>query len=126
MGALLYAAKHCAASILSNTTYLHSLWLFEQELLATIPESYIFSYKVAVMKPNPEIWRIALARSGVPASRCLYIDDLEKFCSAAEELGIRSIHYLKGTTDLTAEISGWLRQIAPVAGDVRAGATAGG
>lgn len=113
--ALAYAAKRCSVSVLSNTTYLHSLWLFEQEMLATIPESYIFSYKVSVMKPDPRIWRIALARSGVSPSRCLYIDDLQRFCRAAEELGLRAIHYRKGETDLMAEVDGWIREVVPAA-----------
>ncbi len=113
--ALSYAAQRARVFVLSNTTYLHSLWLFEQESLATLPESYIFSYKVGVMKPNPEIWRIALDRSGVPPQMCLYIDDLQPYCAAAEAMGIRSIHYRRGVTDLLGEIGKWTEAAAPAA-----------
>jgi predicted translin family RNA/ssDNA-binding protein len=37
------------------------------------------------------------------------VDDSEENCAAAEELGIRSIHYRKGVTDLYGEIDRWIR-----------------
>ncbi|HUX13080.1 MAG TPA: HAD family phosphatase [Spirochaetia bacterium] len=113
--ALSYAAQRARVYILSNTTYLHSLWLFEQEILATLPESYIFSFKVGVMKPDPEIWRIAIDRAGVSPRMCLYVDDLQPYCAAAEALGIASIHYRRGVTDLLGEIGKWAEAAAPTA-----------
>jgi len=110
--ALVHAAQDCRVFILSNISYVHSRWLFEQEILATVPESYILSYKVSVMKPDPQIWRIALSRSGVSAARTLFVDDSGDNCAAAQELGIRSIHYRKGVTDLDGEIDRWIREIS--------------
>jgi HAD superfamily hydrolase (TIGR01509 family) len=104
MDALRRAAKRRRAFILSNIPYLHSLWLYEQEELATLPEQHVFSFKVGVMKPDPAIWQVLLSRAGLDAAECLYVDDLEPFCAAAARLGFQTLHYRKGQMDLVAEI----------------------
>lgn len=103
--ALQMAAKTHRVFILSNTTYLHALWLFEQELLATLPELYFFSFKLGVMKPDPEVFRIMLRTGGITAPECLYIDDLPEFCASAESVGINSICYRRGRCDLRGEVA---------------------
>ena len=90
--------------VLSNTSYLHSVWIFRQEVLATVPEWHVFSYKVGVMKPDPRIWRYLLEKSGTRAHESLFIDDVPAYCDAARSLGFAVINYRKGETDLRAEI----------------------
>jgi HAD superfamily hydrolase (TIGR01509 family) len=108
MEALRLAARSRRVFVLSNTTYLHSLWLYEQEELVTLPEQHIFSFKVGVMKPDPRIWQILLERASLQPAHCLYIDDVEPFCAAARQLGLHTLHYRKGKTDLVGEIKSWL------------------
>lgn len=103
--ALRAAASTHRVFILSNTTYLHALWMFEQEILATVPELYFLSFKLGVMKPDPEIFRIMLRTGMLTAEECLYIDDLPEFCEAAASLGINTINYRRGTTDLVGEVT---------------------
>jgi len=86
--------------VLSNTSYPHARRLFMHEELATIPEGYVFSFKVGAMKPDPLIWRHLLATTGLAAAKCVYIDDVQEYCRAAEGLGFAAIHYEKGRTDL--------------------------
>jgi FMN phosphatase YigB (HAD superfamily) len=86
--------------ILSNTSYTHARRLFMNEELATIPEGYVFSFKVGAMKPDPAIWRHLLRTTGLEAGQCLYIDDEPPFCRAAEALGFTTIRYERGRTDL--------------------------
>jgi FMN phosphatase YigB (HAD superfamily) len=86
--------------VLSNTSYPHARRLFLHEELATIPEGYVFSFKVGAMKPDPAIWRHLLATTGLAAGQCVYIDDVPEYCRAAEALGFAAIHYEKGRTDL--------------------------
>lgn len=88
------------AFILSNTSYLHARRLFMDEELTTLPEGYVFSFKVGAMKPDPAIWRHLLGTANLRASQCLYIDDVPAFCDAAAALGFTAIHYLRGRTDL--------------------------
>jgi putative hydrolase of the HAD superfamily len=81
--------------ILSNTSFLHSRFIFSREILATIPELYAFSFKVGVMKPHPDMWRWLLERSGLAAEECLYFDDVPAYCAAGAALGFRaSVHDL--------------------------------
>jgi FMN phosphatase YigB (HAD superfamily) len=88
--------------VLSNTSYSHSRYLFAQEELVRIPEGHVFSFKVGTMKPDPAIWRHLLTSHCLAADRCLYIDDIQHYCEAAAGLGFRTIHYVKGKTDLLA------------------------
>ena len=90
--------------VLSNCSYNHARFLFHQEDLVRIPEGHVFSFKVGVMKPDPLIWRHLLETRCLAPERCLYIDDIAAFCRAAEALGLRSIHYVKGKTDLLGDI----------------------
>jgi FMN phosphatase YigB (HAD superfamily) len=90
--------------LLSNTSFLHSRFIFSREILATIPELYAFSYKVGVMKPHPDMWRWLLERSGLAAEECLYFDDVPRYCAAGAALGFRaSVHDL-ATGNLVREL----------------------
>ncbi len=106
--ALEYAGKKARIFILSNTSYLHSLCLFEHELLATIPEHFFFSYKVGVMKPNRKIWDILCEAGSVKPEKCLYIDDVVEYCDIAKRIGFNVINYDLKTMNLTAELKKWL------------------
>ncbi len=90
--------------VLSNTGFIHALWLLEQEIYSTIPEIYVFSFKIGVMKPDRAIWDYALKLGCVEPSECVYIDDIETFCEAADKIGIKSIHYRSGKVDLIKEL----------------------
>jgi HAD superfamily hydrolase (TIGR01509 family) len=108
MAALEAASRRKRTFVLSNTSYLHALWLFEQEQLATIPEYHIFSFKVGAMKPDARIWEHMLRVSSLEARQCLYIDDMEEYCLVAGRLGFNSIHYQPGKTALLEELENWL------------------
>ena len=105
------AALRLAASsgkrtfILSNTSFPHARRLFLHEELTTIPEGYVFSFKVGAMKPDPAIWRHLLRTTGLTAEQCVYIDDVPDFCRAEERLGFTPIHYVKGATDLLRRLA---------------------
>jgi HAD superfamily hydrolase (TIGR01509 family) len=108
MDAFRLAAQGKRVFVVSNIPYLHSLWLYEQEELVTLPEQHIFSFKVGVMKPDPGIWQVLLQRARLAPEQCLYIDDVEAFCVAARRLGFNALHYRKGETDLVGELRRWL------------------
>lgn len=94
------AEKGKRTFILSNTSFLHARMIFGNETLASIPELHILSYKVGVMKPHPGIWQALLRYSGLPAERCLYIDDVPAYCEAARSLGFDAAHFDKNSTNL--------------------------
>ena len=105
--ALKAASRNKRVFVLSNTSYLHALWLFEQEELATIPEQYVFSFKIGAMKPDAAIWEALLRAGSLEARRCLYVDDIAEYCRAAAQTGFATIHYRMGETDLLEELSKW-------------------
>lgn len=63
-----------------------------------------FSYKMKMLKPNPEIYREAVRQTGLKASECLFIDDSDINVKAAEAVGMKGLHYIQGT-DLKAAIT---------------------
>ena len=101
----LIAARDAGARcfVLSNTAFLHATMIFENEVLASIPEFHILSYKVGFMKPDPRIWLKLLEYTGHDAGDCLYIDDDEAYCDVARGLGFgvfcydRNTHFLPQT-----------------------------
>jgi putative hydrolase of the HAD superfamily len=46
---------------------------------------------VGMRKPDPAIYRLTCERLGVPADRCLFVDDVEVNCTAAAELGMAAV-----------------------------------
>ena len=46
-----------------------------------------------VIKPDPRIFRILLARNGIAAESAVFIDDVERNAAAATRLGIHGIHF---------------------------------
>jgi epoxide hydrolase-like predicted phosphatase len=68
-------------------------------------ELVVDSAFVGTRKPEPEIYRLTLARLGddVHPEQCLFIDDVEINCEAARELGINAVQY-RDPTQAIAEI----------------------
>ena len=56
-------------------------------------ELVIDSGWVGYRKPERQIYEITLERLGLPASACVFVDDLEVNCEAARELGFTAVHY---------------------------------
>jgi len=56
-------------------------------------ELVIDSAFVGVRKPDPAIYELTCERLGVPPGACVFIDDTEVNCTAANELGITAIHF---------------------------------
>jgi putative hydrolase of the HAD superfamily len=67
---------------------------------------FICSAEVGVAKPEPEVYRLAAERLGLPPDACVFVDDHEPNVKAAEQVGMRAIHYRvdKGD-DLTAQLA---------------------
>jgi len=67
----------------------------------------IISAEVGVMKPDPAIYQLALARLGVAAEDAVFIDDMQANVQGALDIGMHAIHFR--SADLTrAELEGLL------------------
>jgi FMN phosphatase YigB (HAD superfamily) len=109
---LRYAAAHHRIFLMSNTGYLHSLWMYEQEVLATLPEQSFFSFREGIMKPDRRLWEIFFARTGLAPEQCLFIDDRLENCEAAAKLGVQTINFILGGVSLLDSLKNHLQEAA--------------
>jgi putative hydrolase of the HAD superfamily len=80
------------AMLTNNVQEWEPLWrtmLPVDEIFETVIDSGFVGYR----KPERQIYEITLERLGVPASACLFVDDMELNCEAARELGFTAVHY---------------------------------
>jgi putative hydrolase of the HAD superfamily len=78
--------------LLSNANYDVVQDLFTNEQ-ASLFDATVMSYESRLVKPDPRMFQLMADRLGVRWDECLFIDDVERYCIAAEELGISSIVY---------------------------------
>ncbi|MGW1207293.1 HAD-IA family hydrolase [Streptomyces cyaneofuscatus] len=61
--------------------------------LTNLADAVVSSAVEQVAKPDPAIYRIAAERAGVPAERCLFVDDRQENVDAAAALGMTGVLY---------------------------------
>lgn len=61
--------------------------------LAAFFDVVIVSFEVGCAKPESRIYELCLAELGVPAGAALFVDDRLENLVAAEQLGIRTLHF---------------------------------
>ena len=66
-------------------------------------DDFVLSYEQGFLKPQEEIYKIALRKAEALPSECVFIDDMEENISAAASLGFNTIHFKPGT-DLRSEL----------------------
>ncbi len=59
---------------------------------------FVASSQVGVGKPDPRIYRQAMASVGVDAADCLYVDDTEAEADGARNLGMTAFHLRRNKT----------------------------
>jgi len=81
---------------------LYALTNFPAETFGWASKHYAFfrhfrdvavSGRERVLKPDPEIWRILLARNAIDPKRAVYIDDNPKNAEVSRTLGLHGIHF---------------------------------
>ena len=106
--------------VISNTSFLHSRFIFSREILATIPELYAFSYKIGVMKPHPDMWRWLLERSSLAAEECIYFDDVPAYCKAGASLGFQAAMHDPVHGNLVQELETMVGKVSSTAASASA------
>lgn len=79
--------------LLSNTNELHFEFIRKNFPVVYKFDNWILSYEAGVMKPDPEIFRIALRKAGVGAEEAIFIDDIRGHVLGAQGLGINSVEF---------------------------------
>ncbi len=67
--------------------------IFSQQELDQLFDVTILSYEVHMVKPDPEIFKLAARQLSLPVSQCLMIDDRQEFCDGADAAGMPYIRY---------------------------------
>jgi len=58
-------------------------------------DTVLLSFEIGVMKPNGEIYDMALDRVGVEPSEAVFVDDVVEYLDGAAALGIRTLHIVR-------------------------------
>ncbi len=66
--------------------------LFTSDQLALFDDAVISS-EVNLVKPDRAIFALAAHRLGCKPEECVMVDDLKRYCDAANEAGMQAVHY---------------------------------
>jgi putative hydrolase of the HAD superfamily len=79
--------------LLSNTSDADPQGFLRREGLQGLFDVVILSAAVGLAKPDPAIYRLALARLGTAPRATVFVDDYEPNVAAAADLGIQGLHF---------------------------------
>jgi haloacid dehalogenase superfamily, subfamily IA, variant 3 with third motif having DD or ED/haloacid dehalogenase superfamily, subfamily IA, variant 1 with third motif having Dx(3-4)D or Dx(3-4)E len=85
-GARLFAITNFAAETWPVALRLHPR-------LGEVFEDVVVSGQVGLLKPGPEIYRLLLARNGLMAEECLFVDDSAANVAGARSVGMAAHHF---------------------------------
>ena len=97
LGELNQAAEVRDCVALSNYPIWFEVLEERLQLSRYLRHSYV-SYQLGLRKPDPEIYLAVLEHLGVAAQRCIFIDDRQENCEAANALGMTGLLF----TDVSA------------------------
>lgn len=85
-------APHYKLGILSNAgaNWLDKLFSPEQLQLFSVTA---LSYQTGFIKPDPRAYQVILDKLNATPEECLFIDDQERYCTAAKEMGFQAVVY---------------------------------
>jgi epoxide hydrolase-like predicted phosphatase len=83
------------ALLTNNVREWEPLWRAKLPDIDEIFELVVDSAYVGMRKPEPEIYELTLERlgDGIVAADCVFIDDNDVNCHAAEAIGMTAVHY---------------------------------
>lgn len=78
-----------------------------KDLLKDCFDEVIVSADLGIIKPDPDIYKVAAKRLGVEMNECIFIDDKQPYADQAKRLGMGAIVY-RGFTDFKTELESLL------------------
>jgi HAD superfamily hydrolase (TIGR01509 family) len=73
--------------------------------IADLFDDVVVSADVGMAKPDTQIYALAAHRLGLPASECVFIDDLTANVDAARDAGMHAVHFLVNQHNLEAQLA---------------------
>jgi epoxide hydrolase-like predicted phosphatase len=84
-------------ALVSNSWGVHR---YPHELFAELFDGIVISGEERMRKPSRRMYELGAERAGVPASSCVYVDDLSFNLSPAERLGMATVHHTSAQTTI--------------------------
>ncbi len=103
--AVLEELKARGEKVYAITNFSREKWaesLVRFPFLATFDGAIVSAHE-RMLKPEPEIFRLLLARYGLAAQDCIFVDDSEKNVTGARAVGMQAVHFVE-PIDLRAEL----------------------
>ncbi len=93
---------HFKLAILSNAgaNWLDKIFTKEQVALF---DTTVLSYQVGFVKPSRQMYELVAERLGVKLNDCVFIDDQQRYCVAAQDTGMQAIYY-QGIAQMKADL----------------------
>ena len=91
------------AILTNNVREWHDAWRAKIPVVDELFELIVDSGFEGTRKPEPEIYALTLARLGLAAQDCAFVDDVEVNVTAAREAGMHGIHF-RDTAQVIAEL----------------------
>ena len=85
--------------LVSNSWGVHR---YPHDLFSQIFHGVVISGEEGIRKPARRMYELGAERAGVPAERCVYVDDLAFNLTPAEELGMATVHHRSAETTIPA------------------------
>jgi len=79
--------------VLSNTNAIHFAMVREAYPILRHFDDFVLSYEVKAMKPEPAIYREAIARAECRPEECFYTDDIAAYVEGARRHGIDAVQF---------------------------------
>ena len=73
---------------------------YDRSAFPELFDGVVISGEVGLRKPSPEIYSLGAERIGVPASECVFVDDLPGNLKPARELGMATVHHVSAEQTL--------------------------
>lgn len=86
------ARRHVPVVLVSNATSRLGADLARLRLVDVL-DHVVNTSRLGVAKPDARVFAAAAETAGVPASRCLFVDDTEGHVAAARTAGMTGLHY---------------------------------
>jgi HAD superfamily hydrolase (TIGR01509 family) len=80
--------------LLSNTNRAHFEFVRRRFPVVRLFRRRVLSYEAGLLKPDPAIYRLAVAKARADLGECLYVDDLPAYVTAASALGLLALRFL--------------------------------
>jgi putative hydrolase of the HAD superfamily len=79
--------------VLSNTNALHFAMVRQSYPILRHFHDLVLSYEVKAMKPDPAIYREAIARAQCRPEECFFVDDIPAYVEGARRQGIDAVQF---------------------------------